>query len=125
MTRERNKPTQSWVEKTKYELEHEEELTIERAYELGKIRGEKEQKAIDDKHYEDIIANECTASYESGLEQGRRDIIDKACEWLESHFRDIENPDFYSKRNHPTDLESMYYWSVKELVNDFRKAMGE
>lgn len=42
MVRERNKPTQSWVEKTKYELEHEEELSIERAYELGKIRGRKE-----------------------------------------------------------------------------------
>lgn len=51
--------------------------------------------------------------------------IDKACEWLESHFRDIENPDFYSKRNHPTDIESMYHWSVKELVDDFRKAMEE
>ena len=52
-------------------------------------------------------------------------LIDKACDWLESHFRDIENPDFYSKRNHPTDLESMYHWSVKELVDDFRKAMEE
>lgn len=51
--------------------------------------------------------------------------IDKVCEWLESHFRDIENPDFYSKRNHPTELESMYHWSVKELVDDFRKAMEE
>lgn len=45
--RDRKKPTQSWIEKAKYELEHEEELSIERAYELGKIRGEKEQKAID------------------------------------------------------------------------------
>lgn len=51
--------------------------------------------------------------------------IEKACEWIESHFRDIENPDFYSKRNHPTEVESMYHWSVKELVDDFRNAMEE
>lgn len=67
--------------------------------------------------------------YLEGYAEGYRDtkayMIDKACEWLESHFRDIENPDFYSKRNHPTDLESMYHWSVKELVDDFRKAMEE
>lgn len=43
----RNKPTQSWVERAKIELEHEDELTIERAYELGRIRGGKEQKAED------------------------------------------------------------------------------
>lgn len=42
MTRERKKPTQSFLEKVKFELEHEEELTIERAYELGLIRGKKE-----------------------------------------------------------------------------------
>ena len=65
---------------------------------MGYVEGATEQKAID---------------------------IDTACDWLESHFRDIENPDFYSKRNHPTDLESMYHWSVKELVDDFRKAMEE
>lgn len=46
MARDRNKPTQSWIEQTKFELEHEEELTIKKAYELGRIRGEKEQKAI-------------------------------------------------------------------------------
>ena len=69
-----------------------------RSVELGYMAGAYDQKAID---------------------------IDTACDWLESHFRDIENPDFYSKRNHPTDLESMYHWSVKELVDDFRKAMEE
>lgn len=42
MARDRNKPTQSWMERAKIEIEHEEELTIERAYELGKIRGRKE-----------------------------------------------------------------------------------
>lgn len=42
MARERNKPTQSWMERAKIEMDHEEELTIERAYELGKIRGKKE-----------------------------------------------------------------------------------
>ena len=63
--------------------------------------------------------------YIAGATEQKTIDIEKACEWLESHFRDIENPDFYSKRNHPTDLESMYHWSVKELVDDFRKAMEE
>ena len=69
MTRERNKPTQSWVEKSKYELEHEEELTIERAYELGKIRGEKEQKAIDDYHLREVTQK----------------VIDKAVKWVDEN----------------------------------------
>lgn len=79
------------------------------AFEVGYILGATEQKAIDDNHLREV----------------KEMVIDKACEWLESHFRDIENPDFYSKRNHPTDIESMYHWSVKELVDDFRKAMEE
>lgn len=40
--RDRNKPAQSWRERAKIEVEHAEELTIERAYELGKIRGKKD-----------------------------------------------------------------------------------
>ena len=36
MARVRNKPTQSWMGRVKIEIEHEEEVTIERAYELGK-----------------------------------------------------------------------------------------
>lgn len=51
MARDRNKPILSWIKRAKIEIEHEEELTIERAYELGRIRGKKE-------------------------------TIDKACEWL-------------------------------------------
>ena len=71
------------------------------------------------------VVNRYRDAYIAGATEQKAIDIDKACEWLESHFRDIENPDFYSKRNHPTDLESMYHWSVKELVDDFRKAMEE
>lgn len=42
MARERNKPTESWIERAKNELANEKELTIARAYELGRIRGHKE-----------------------------------------------------------------------------------
>lgn len=42
MSRERNKPEKSWIEKTREELANQEEFTIERAYEVGKIRGQKE-----------------------------------------------------------------------------------
>lgn len=54
MARDRNKPTQSWMERAKIEIKHE-ELTIERAYEIGKIRGEKEQKAIDEANPSDAV----------------------------------------------------------------------
>ena len=66
MARDRNKPTQSWMERAKIELEHEEELTLERAYELGKIRGEKERKAIDhsEEHLNWIIKQYHLWSYE-------------------------------------------------------------
>lgn len=40
--RERNKPTKTWLEKAREELANEKELTIERAYELGRIRGIKD-----------------------------------------------------------------------------------
>ena len=44
--RERNKPKESWLEKAKYELAHEEELLIKRQKELSEIRAlkDKEQK---------------------------------------------------------------------------------
>ena len=42
MSRERNKPEKSWLAKAREELANQEEFTIERAYELGKIRGQKE-----------------------------------------------------------------------------------
>lgn len=41
MARERNKPKKSWIENTREELANQEEFTIERAYEVGKIRGKK------------------------------------------------------------------------------------
>lgn len=82
-------------------------------------------KALAREAHGNICPNSDAYTFERGYIHGYEDALDKACEWLESHFRDIENPDFYSKRNHPTDLESMYHWSVKELVNDFRKAMEE
>ena len=104
MERERNKPTQSWVEKTKYELEHEEELTIERAYELGKIRGEKEQKAIDD----DENGKALLYAVNKTTERVKREMINKACEFI---------------------LESGHVRiggiTRKEFVEYFRKAMEE
>ena len=78
MARERNKPTQSWMERAKIEIEHEEELTIERAYELGKIRGEKEQKA----EYDSQLPLIKETYYNAGYETAKNKTIDKACDWL-------------------------------------------
>ena len=36
--RERKKPSQSWMERTRYELEHEDELLAERQERLKEIR---------------------------------------------------------------------------------------
>lgn len=80
MERERNKPTQSWIERTKYELEHEEELSIERAYELGKIRGKKEQEAIDDNHFREAtqkVIDKASEVYEKKLRELKRILNDK------------------------------------------------
>lgn len=75
MTRTRNKPILSWIKRAKIEIEREEELTIERAYELGKIRGKKE-------------------------------TIDKACEWLKINYGHFDG-------------------SIEDLVADFRKEMED
>lgn len=37
--RERKKPEQSWVEKTRYELEHAEELLADRIAKVKELRG--------------------------------------------------------------------------------------
>lgn len=79
--RDRKKPTQSWIEKAKYELEHEEELSIERAYELGKIRG-------------------------------RKELIDKACEWMKGNLG-------YYNRNE-VHIGKSYEQCI---IEDFLKAM--
>ena len=36
--KERKKPSQSWIERSKYEIENEEKLLAERAEQLKKIR---------------------------------------------------------------------------------------
>lgn len=41
--RERVKPSMSWMEKTRYELEHEEELLAERLAKLKEIRRKKQE----------------------------------------------------------------------------------
>lgn len=65
MTRSRNKPTQTWIERAKIKMKHE-EPTIESAYELGKIRGMKEQKAEDhsEEHLNWILWQHHLWSYE-------------------------------------------------------------
>lgn len=80
MERKRNKPAQSWLAKAREELTNQEELTIERAYELGRIRGKK-------------------------------DAIDKACEWLEMY------AEYW--------LYDDGYFDVRAMLTDFRKAMEE
>ena len=112
MKRERNKPTQPWVDKVKYELEHEEELTIERAYELGKIRGEKEQKAIDDEELGKALLY-CT---NKTTERVKKEMIDKACKWLINTYLGDYVTDEYGNGGIGDNVK---------LAEDFRKAMGE
>lgn len=81
---------------------HYSELT-EDSFKEGYIQGATEQRAIDEDH----------------LRKFKKMVI----AWIESHFYDIENPDLYSRRSHPTEVQSMYHWSVREVVDDLRKAM--
>lgn len=98
------------------------------------IAGAKEQKAIDEevrlKKCDDMTEaeyNHETAfvdwylengkgmpAYSDAIEWARKDLLDKACEWIKENFEDY------------VDVEvSSYYIYDKQFVEDFRKAMEE
>ena len=52
--RKRNKPTQSWIQRSKYEIENEEQLIEERIEQLQKIRKSKQNVMKVDKLFEAI-----------------------------------------------------------------------
>lgn len=106
----------------------------EKAVEEGYIAGAKEQKAIDEevrlKKCDDMTEaeyNRETAfvdwylengkgmpAYSDAIEWARKDLLDKACEWIKENFEDY------------VDVEvSSYYIYDKQFVEDFRKAMEE
>ena len=98
------------------------------------IAGAKEQKAIDEevrlKKCDDMTEaeyNRETAfvdwylengkgmpAYSDAIEWARKEVINKACEWIKENFEDY------------VDVEvSSYYIYDKQFVEDFRKAMEE
>lgn len=106
----------------------------EKAVEEGYIAGATEQKAIDEevrlKKCDDMTEaeyNRETAfvdwylengkgmpAYSDAIEWARKDLLDKACEWIKENFEDY------------VDVEvSSYYIYDKQFVEDFRKAMEE
>ena len=106
----------------------------EKAVEEGYIAGATEQKAIDEevrlKKCDDMTEaeyNRETAfvdwylengkgmpAYSDAIEWARKDLLDKACEWIKENFEDY------------VDVEvSSYYIYDKKFVEDFRKAMEE
>lgn len=54
MARERKKPEGSFIERAKNEIENEDTLLTNRAYELGRIRGRKEQEETDEVKYKKL-----------------------------------------------------------------------
>lgn len=77
MARERKKPEGSFIERTKNEIENEDTLLTNRAYELGRIRG-------------------------------RKETIDKACDWI--------------KRQYPIHYTE-YNELAEQVIAEFCKAM--
>ena len=69
--KERNKPTKSWVEKSKYEIENAERLLADRTEELKEIRMIKE-------HEKNNLLYQDSEAFKVGYEAG----FTKACEIL-------------------------------------------
>lgn len=67
--RKRNKPTQSWIQRSKYEIENEEQLIEERIEQLKKIRKSKQNVMKVDKLFEAIepMVNQIDATEETAL----------------------------------------------------------
>ena len=105
-----------------------------RALKDAYIAGATEQKAIDEevrlKKCDDMTEaeyNRETAfvdwylengkgmpAYSDAIEWARKDLLDKACEWIKENFEDYVNVEV-----------SSYYIYDKQFVEDFRKAMEE
>lgn len=56
-------------------------------------------------------------SFIDGYTKGKKDIIDKACGWLEAELYQHKDREGYP------NVESRSYTSVRDLIDDFKKAM--
>ena len=67
--RKRNKPTQSWIQKSKYEIENEEQLLEERIEQLKEIRNSKQNIMKVNELFEAIepMVNQIDATEETAL----------------------------------------------------------
>ena len=104
------------------------------------VAGATEQKAIDEqvrlKKCDDMTQEECdreaafaewyrengkgTPTYSDAIEWARKEVIDKACDWLKGHINEyiaVGNTDF----GKPYDIDLC----SEELFGDFSKAMEE
>lgn len=97
MARERKKPEGSFIERAKNEIENEDtlltkrvcELGSKRAYELGRIRGRKEQEEIDAAENGKAL---CYA-VDKTAKRVKKEMIEKACEFFAAYLVEIGYPD--------------------------------
>ena len=85
--RERNKPKESWLSKSKYELEHADELLIKRQEELREIRElkNKEQKPAEwSEEDETCLTNILIMLQEYVIHHYSKDDVNKSVDWLKS-----------------------------------------
>ena len=55
--------------------------------------------------------------FREGAKFADKTMLDRACEWLGNELEET-----YNKNGYPT-VESRYFVSVKEFINEFRQAM--
>lgn len=104
--KERKKPTQSWIEKSKNEIEREEELLAKRMELLNDVRIKK-------------LLYQDSEAFKIGYEAGKQEMIEKACEWLKKWtYQDCLGVS-------PIARLKVGFSSVEELVDEFIKAVEE
>ena len=75
--KERNKPTKSFIARSKYEIENADRLLEERIEKVKEIR-------VNKLLYQDSEA------FKVGYEAGKQEMIEKACEWLYVYYPTLE-----------------------------------
>ena len=104
--KERKKPSQSWVTRSKYEIENADRLLAERIEKVKEIRANK-------------LLCQDSETFMDGYEAGKREMIEKACEWLKEYtYQDCLGVS-------PIVRLKVGFSSVKELIEDFKKAMED
>jgi len=121
--RERKKPKESWLEKAKYELAHEEELLIKRQKEMSEIRAlkNKEQKPLEWSEEDEAMIKSILFVLESYVSHSESASSPSLITSYPTYYKEID----WLKSLRPQPHEEIYQSAKRDLAIKFMNYLDE